>query len=143
MKKISHIALAFLVLTVVACDKKDDLASRTELLTNGSWTLTAVVSDDDGNGSYETDDYALFPACFKDNYYSFFANGSAEVNEGAMKCDPTDPQTESTNWQFTQNETHLMIDGDEWVLVELSASTLKWKEEYGGGISSLVTMTKR
>jgi hypothetical protein len=65
------------------------------------------------------------------------------MNEGPTKCDAADPQTETGNWQLTQNETHLKVDGDEWILQELTTTTLRWKEEYGGGRSARVTFTKR
>jgi len=142
MKKIIHITPLFFIL-LFACSKKDSVATKTELLTSGSWNLTAVMADNDGNGTYETDEFASFPACFKDNYFSFLAGGIAEINEGTTKCSPTDPQTETGSWQLTQNETHLKINSDEWILQELTATTLKWKEEYSAGRSSVVTFTKR
>lgn len=145
MKKLISISAIFLILLLAACSKKDKVAaaSKTDLLTSGSWKLTALVSDDDGNGSYETNVYAGFSSCFTDNYYTFKANGELELNEGPTKCDPIDPQTDVATWKLTQNETHLAINTDEWILQELTASTLTWKEEYSGGRSSLVTFTKR
>jgi hypothetical protein len=145
MTKFISISAIFLFLLFAACSKKDKVAvaSKTELLTSGSWKPSAVVLDDDGNGSYETDVYAGFSDCFKDNYWTFKTNGALELNEGPTKCDPIDPQIEAGTWRLTQNETHLAINSDEWILQELTASTLKWKEEYSGGRSSLVTFTKR
>ena len=72
MKKTFFLPALFLVLLVISCNKKDSTMSKTQLLTSGSWRLTAVVADEDGNGTYETDDFASFPDCFKDNYYTFF-----------------------------------------------------------------------
>ena len=145
MKKLISLPTLFLILLLAGCSKKDKVAvaSKTDLLTSGSWKPTAIVSDDDGNGSYETDVYAGFSDCFKDNYWTFKTNGALELNEGPTKCSPTDPQTEAGTWQLSQNETHLAINSDEWILQELTASTLTWKEEYSGGRSSLVTFTKR
>lgn len=143
MKKIISIAAIFFILLIAACNKKDTAASKTELLTSGSWKLTAVMADNDANGTYEADEYAGFSDCFKDNYYTFRANNELELNEGATKCDPADPQTETATWQLTQNETHLAFGPDEYKLEELTISTLKWKEDYSGGRSSLVTFTKR
>ena len=128
---------------LAACNKKDTAASKTQLLTSGTWKLTAVVADDDGNGTYETDNFAGFSLCFTDNIWSFGASSVATMDEGPTKCSPTDPQTETTTWQFTQNESYLKIWNDEWKLEELTTSTLKWKEEYSGGRSALVTFTKR
>jgi hypothetical protein len=139
------ISTTIFVLLTISCNKKDSNSSlsKRDLLTSGSWKLTAVVADDDANGSYETDRFASFSDCYKDNYYTFRSNGELELNEGPTKCDPIDPQTETYSWELTQNETHLIFGFDEYKLEELTASTLKWKEDYSGGRSSLVTFTKR
>jgi hypothetical protein len=146
MKKTIFLLTAlFFIFFTQACNKKDKLIvmSKTELLTTGTWKLTAVVADEDGNGSYETDRFATFSVCFTDNYYTFSSNGILELNEGPTKCSPTAPQTETSTWQLTQNETHLKNNNDDFILEELTKSTLKWKEEYAGGRSALVTFTKR
>jgi hypothetical protein len=137
---------AILILsTNLQCKKNDDekVVSKTELLTTGSWKLTAVMADEDANGTYETDEFASFSDCFKDNYLTFPPNGNLESNEGPTKCSPSDPQTETATWTLTQNETHLKVNGDELKLEELTISRLNLKESYSGGRSSLVTFTKR
>ena len=137
------ISTTIFTLLIISCSKKDSNLSKKDMLTSGSWKLTAVVSDDDANGSYEKDEFARFSDCYKDNYYTFQSNGVLELNEGPTKCSPADSQTETATWQLTQNETYLKINTDEWKLEELTISTLKWKESYSGGRSSLVTFTKR
>lgn len=143
MKKTISITALFFILLLAACNKKDTAASKTELLTSGTWKLTAVVADEDGNGTYETDRFATFLPCFTDLIFSFGASSVLTLDEGPTKCNPADPQTETATWQLTQNETYLKINGDEWKLEELTTSTLKWKEEYSGGRSAMVTFTKR
>src|ERR1700675_4114342 len=98
MKKLISIYTIFFFLLLAACSKKDKVASKTELLTSGSWKLTAVMADNDANGTYETDAYAGFSDCYKDNYYTFKANGELEPNEGPTKCSSTDPQTQTATW---------------------------------------------
>jgi len=142
MKSLLLLAAIFSMLTI-GCSKEDSNPSKQDLLTSGTWKLTAVEADEDANGSYETDRYAGFSDCFKDNYITFRSSGELELNEGPTKCDPGDPQTMTSSWQLTQNETHLVFANDEYKLEELSASTLKWKEEYAGGRSAFVTFTKR
>ena len=142
MKK--TILFSFLaILLCVACSKKDKAQSRTDIITNGSWSLSAVVSDNDANGSYETNDFAGFSLCYTDNFYTFRSNAQLELNEGPTKCAPGDPQTELATWSFTQNETHLMINADEYVLMELNSSKVIIKEELAGGRSSVITFSKR
>jgi hypothetical protein len=147
MKLLSSLTflLAIIIFTNVQCKKNDEekMLSKTQLLTSGSWKLTAVLADEDANGSYETDRFTTFSSCFKDNNWTFQDNGVLELNEGPTKCSPRDPQTETATWQLTQNETYLKINTDEWKLEDLTTSILKWKEEYSGGRSTLVTFTKR
>ena len=142
MKKTISLFAVALILFIPAC-KKDKAQSKTELLTSRSWKIIAAVSDDDGNGSYETDDFAFFPPCFKDNFLSFNTNGQVVQDEGLTKCDVADPQTETSTWSFSNNETNITIDADTYDLMELRSSTLKVKQSFSGGRSSVVTLTKR
>jgi hypothetical protein len=143
MKPLHSLITISLILFLFACNKKDKVVSKTELLTTGTWKLTGAESDDDGNGTYETDDFAFFPACYKDNFFTFKTNGQAEYDEGPTKCDVMDPQTETTTWTFTNNENSLVLDSDTYDLLELSNTTLRLKQNFSGGRSSRVTLTKR
>ncbi len=147
MKKMILFSIATCLFFCMACKKdKDKTLTKTEMITAGSYNLTAVRSDNDGDGIYEDDDYATFDACFKDNYYSFRTDGKVEMNEGATKCDPMDPQTELNDWHFASNETRLVIGTGSFVIdysIEvLDNTTLRIKEDWGGG-SSMLTFTKR
>ncbi len=146
MKKIIWPSLMILII-LIAC-KKDEtpsgtLSTKASQLTNGTWKITAVVSDDDGNGSYETDDFATFFPCYADNYFVFKTNSQLEMNEGATKCDPADPQTESGTWSLTDNEANIMINTDKYAVVELTNTTFRWREDGPGNTSSIITLTKR
>ena len=116
MKKLIFLfVVSFFIFFIQGCSKKDEalkdeVLSKTQLLTTGSWNLIALGSDRDANGTYETDDYAGYSACYKDNYSTFRSNGELEVNEGPTKCSPTDPQTVIKHWQLTNNETKLVVD---------------------------------
>ena len=145
MKKVFLFTAIWIGLFSIGCNKDDDdtAASKKDLLIAGSWKLTAVVSDDDGDGTYETNDFIHFLDCYTDNYYTFKTNGELEMNEGATKCDPADPQTDTANWQLTNNETTLVIEGDNYAIEELNTSTLKLKQTFSDNRSSLVTFSKR
>jgi hypothetical protein len=142
MKLKSILFLAGIVF-LISCNKKDKTPTRTELLTAGSWKITAIVSDNDANGTYETDDYAGAPSCVTDNYLVFRTNGTAEGNEGATKCDPADLQSESFGWNFANNEANLVIDGDTFIIMDLTNSVLKLKADQGGGATSMITFNQR
>jgi hypothetical protein len=142
MKKLTTAALLMIVL-VTACSKKDKTTSRSELLTSGTWKLTAAEEDADGNGTYETDNYVFFLDCFKDNYTSFSTNGQLEMNEGPTKCSPGDPQSETSTWQLTNNDATLVVGGDSYEILELNNSTLRLKLALSGGRSHRTTFSKR
>ncbi len=143
-KTIFVFAATFFLFFIPACKKeKEKTQSKTELLTTGSWKITAAVSDNDGNGSYETNDFASFPTCFVDNIFTFKTNGQLELDEGPTKCDILDPQVETVTWQFANNEANIVVDSDTYDLTELNTSTFKIKENLSGGRSSVVTFTKR
>lgn len=143
-KTIFLFTAAFFLFFTPACKKdKDKTQSKTELLTTGSWKVTASVTDNDGNGTYETNEFALFPACFVDNIFTFKTNGQLELDEGPTKCDVMDPQIETVAWQFTNNEMNITVDSDTYDITELNTTTFKIKENLSGGRSSVVTFTKR
>lgn len=142
MKKIK-LTILLLAVLFTACSKKDKSPSRNELLTTGTWKITASENDDDGNGTYETDNYAGFLDCFKDNFVTFKPGGQLEMDEGPTKCDPLDPQTETDSWNLTNNDNTLVVGGDSYQILELSNTTFRFKEDLGGGRSSQVVFTKR
>ena len=104
----------FLYLTIVCglmaanigCSKDDDSnpapKTNTELLTTGTWKF----SDIKVNG---TSVAGLFDPCQKDNILTFLAAGTGTADEGATKCDPNDPDSNSFNWNFETNETVLFV----------------------------------
>lgn len=55
-------------------------------------------------------DTNFYPACQQDNIERFETDGSLAFDEGATKCDPTDPQTEAGTWAFYDSETKLIFE---------------------------------
>ena len=47
------------------------------------------------------------------------------MNEGATKCDASDPQSEILDWSFVNEEKELIIDGDRVTILELTPSRLR------------------
>ena len=143
MKKI--ISLAFIIMIAIFSCKKEDTkpVTKSDFLTSGTWAVTDVVSDDDGDGTYETHDFPDFEACYRDNIYTFHSDGKWEMNEGASKCDPGDPQSDTALWQLINNEKDIILGVDTYSIVELSETTLRVKLMYDDIRSSQVTFTKR
>jgi hypothetical protein len=142
MKKI--VAFSILLIALNGCKKDDDKpVSKSDFLTSGTWALTAAITDDDGDGTFETNEFATFDPCFTDNIWTFNSNGSAVVDEGPTKCDPSDPQVQTGTWQLTNNETNLTIAGDMYSIEQLDANQLILILSYGSNSSSKVTFSKR
>lgn len=86
-----------------ACKKSSSSSkSKTELITQTTWKFSAATANGNDASNY-------IDACQKDNIYTFVSTGTGNVDEGATKCDPGDPQTIPFNWNFASNETVLHL----------------------------------
>jgi hypothetical protein len=127
--KISLFSLFALVLTVSAC-KKDE-KTKTQLLTSKAWNLKALtinpgIVTNPITGTVVTDALTFLEVCDRDDLISFKDNFTILSDAGALKCDPSDPQTEPGGaWSFNSTETVLTVDGENWSIVSLTASELK------------------
>lgn len=61
----------------------------------------------DGDTAYT---FSELEPCEKDDLTHFKKDGTAVDDDGATKCDPADPQTESYLWSFLTNETELQLN---------------------------------
>jgi len=137
MKKyISYAALAGLVM-FAACSKKNDPAPLTPeqlIVTPKGWVATAITV----NPAVQipdrppfTDFFALLDRCEKDDITFFTLDLKYKVDEGASKCDPSDPQIfDQGTWSFNPAKTIITLTstgGDPlaYTIAELSASTFK------------------
>ncbi len=136
MKKVNGLLVIATLFLFTACQKDKSESARMDLITTGTWKLIALTSqpgnDIDGDGIIDTDVFAFYDVCEKDNFYVFKRNGEYEVNEGASKCDASDPQVYTSHWQFSKNETEIILDGDTGKIEELTSSTLRISGEAQG-----------
>ena len=149
MKKLIQFAALLLVMAGIlpfqACKKDEDDTpkTKTELITTGTWKMTAYTinpaADLDLDGDTETNVFDYIDGCVKDDVTTFKTNGTAEGDEGASKCDALDPQTYSLTWSFASNETKINLDGNEFNLVELTATKLRISSSF---VDNAVTYTE-
>jgi hypothetical protein len=134
-KNILKASLASLLLTsMVACKKdndiKDNNMSKAALLSKAAWVQTAQEFKT-GAGNYTADpEFADAETCEKDNLTVFKANKTYEENEGASKCDASDPTiVETGTWDLVANETELRFVTDagsyEATIERLDGNTLQ------------------
>lgn len=137
MKKQTILAVAILgalVISTSSCKKDNENPSptpapapaptKTQIITSKNWKIVSM----DING---TDIMPMMPACEMDNYLSFKTNNDYIENEGATKCDPSDPQTENGRWQFIMNETAILMDNEDTAVIKkFTADTLKFENTF-------------
>jgi len=145
------LCIAVFTLLLVQC-KKDEAPPKTpsELMV-GTWQITAdsysPAYDYFGNGTKITDAFTLYVACQKDDITTFKTNSEGEFNEGATKCDPSDPQSTAFLWTLKENNTVLNISAlADFKIVQLDATTLKLSttfDENGVTYTETFTFTKK
>lgn len=137
-QQITLLSLAALGLCFTACGDDDSALTPNTSAPSTSQTNTQLISEKNFSISdYKTvvnnvteETFADIDACSKDDVTRFEKNGTVTDNEGATKCDPTDPQTTTYAWLFLDNESKLQLDfgmGDKEVfnIVTNNGTTLK------------------
>lgn len=101
MKNLLSVVVLF---TLFCCSEEEDVAPISAELLAGSSSKTWIITDFVSAGSADFKDQ---PTCVQDDRWIFFANGTMEQNEGATKCQPTDPQVyvEGTWVLFPESNT--------------------------------------
>lgn len=149
MKNIKLI-LAFLAIASVTLSgcKKDKDESNTDKLTGKNWKMTALTVDPPLNfgGSLVSNVYPQLPACIQDDLTIFNSSGSVTFDEGASKCNSSDPQSTQGTWTWNTDETILSVtdDGDttSYTIVSLSNDSMvaTWTDD-SSGIVETYTVT--
>jgi hypothetical protein len=150
MKNLRFITFAMLLMlmggmvAISSCNKDDDDSpSKTKTISGKKFFVKSMnvspgVTTPVG---IITDLYSFMPDCVKDDFMTFNENGTVVDDEGATKCEPTDPQTESGTWEFLTDETQLKMTYDGIAQVfdieTLTDSMLKLSytdtEDFGNG----------
>jgi hypothetical protein len=106
------IMLAF-VTVFTSCDKDDDETpiSKEDLLTNKKWRTTAFTVDPAYFGI--SDLYAQYEDCDKDDFMESKKGGQLVRDEGASRCDSSDPQTLTGTWIFNGDQTKITVNDPE------------------------------
>ena len=81
--------------------------SNSNLFIDKNFLVTSYLVDPAINGS--NDVWTIRPACVKDNITRFLSNGVVAFDEGATKCDFSDPPTASGTWSLSKIENRLTI----------------------------------
>lgn len=120
-------------LTIESC-KKDGKSANSIV---GKWTMTAYIHD--GIDVYGTQ---VLP-CVTDNIITFTSDQQIIADEGATKCNSSDPQTITGTYSFNSDNTQLTASfggsSDVDYVRTLNSTTLKLEQISNGDI---ITYTK-
>ncbi|MDX1910024.1 MAG: lipocalin family protein [Saprospiraceae bacterium] len=120
-------ALLVCVLAAVGC-KKEKL-TPTEMLTAGTcWQVILLEGYEPGAELWVS---VPVEDCLADNCFSFQADQSFKVDEGAAKCDANDPQSSVGAWSISEDGKKLALTDDTEVtigdVVELTKEKLVYE----------------
>jgi len=126
-KKLQKLLPALFLITLfsVNCskDKDPEPKSKTTFLTQKDW-LVSKFEEKLNNGPY-VDDFPNWSPCEKDDKYVFETGNTYEYNEGATKCNASDPQIIYTgSWALTDNETKILFGSSSFTIDQLDDNTL-------------------
>jgi hypothetical protein len=129
--------LVILISSLVSCTKNSTSTNntttiipktKTQLLTQKAWKITGLrIKIDNGNW---IDQSAQMQSCFTDNLYTYSTTTEYNKDEGATKCNTTDPQNQLLGyWVFQNDETRLSIDNTinigQYSIIILDENTLQ------------------
>lgn len=111
--------LIVLSVCFIGCQKKSDPApTKADHISSSAWKYESGGIDGDKNGTIDFSfSSANVPACYSDNTILFNKNQTGVTNEGATKCNASDPQTSPFTWSFADNQTNLTISGNVFPLL--------------------------
>lgn len=154
MKKILLPINIVAIIVIMSCSKPENnkpeehiLDSKSQLA-EGKWQIAASTYQKftNGVGGVIEDEYMVLSACQKDNYIVYKADESIIEDEGASKCSDTAKQQKLIgNWQLLDGDKTLRVisqniisgipvaDTTDWIINELSKTTLKLIHIHNGG----------
>lgn len=120
MKIFSSLLCLLTLWSIVNCTKKSDpepvQSTKTEHITSASWKVDDIGIDQNRDGVIEQSALAFFP-CLADNTITFKKDNTGTTDEGAIKCNTTDPQNTNINWNFADNETNIQVSNSTLTLI--------------------------
>ncbi len=123
------VSLSITSYSFFSCQKKEStgttpqLSAKTQLLTKSNW----ILADNEtkvGSGGIWGSNYQAIYACRKDDLLKFNTDNNGVADEGATKCNTTDPQSVPFSWTFAESETKLTFQNSTATIDVLSETSL-------------------
>ena len=105
--------------------------TKADHLAASAWKYESGGVDPDRNGTVDFPASGFLHACNLDNTATFKKDNTGVADEGAARCNTTDPQSGAFTWSFADGETSLNINTSLFALLNgkfkigtLNATTL-------------------
>ena len=142
--------IIFSFLNFSGCSKSSSggASASFTILSSAKWQLVSdtAVRNVPGGGTQTVDVFAGLAPCVTDNYLLFNSDGTFTTDEGATKCNSSDPQTKLTGiWLLSSSDvvlqmpdpvSGLVVTGN---IVQLDDNTLKFQFSSDIGVQAVNT----
>lgn len=129
------IVASIVLISVAGCGEKSTPAptpSKTELICKGKWEIASLPIEpaiDLGAGVLLKDYTQMMQDCEKDNSWTFSADNTYVLDEGLLKCKPTDPQTKPGVWSLSADGKTFTLDGEKATLILVDDNNLQFRRD--------------
>lgn len=122
MKIFLPLTCLLIVIGFGSCSKSSDpdpvpVPTKTDQISSGAWKYDTGGADIDRNGTIDFQGSAILPGCLLDNTASFKRDNTGIGDEGATKCNTTDPQSAPFNWNFADAEANLVVSNNIFTIL--------------------------
>ncbi|OGX85906.1 hypothetical protein BEN48_13910 [Hymenobacter glacialis] len=139
-KTLSLLLAAAAALGCTSCGSDTPAPPDAEVLLTKSWKRGMQ----DKNPSANPANVLFYPVqtCEQDDTFTFAADGTVLIDQGATKCSQNEPRTVSQSYSIDRTTKELRINGQKFKLLEETREQIKYSAELppvnGAGFSSLI-----
>ncbi len=107
ISKMFYLIIAGSVILFAACSKSSATAKvKADYIAASTWKYSESGIDADGNGTIDQPaPSTLVMPCLTDNTITFKSDKSGNIDEGATKCDASNPQVSPFTWTLNSSDT--------------------------------------
>jgi len=125
---------------LTGCDKNSSSGHDMDMLTHTPWKYEKAGFDSDEDGIFDALDPRI-AGCEKDDEIVFRADGTGTLQEGAVKCKISDPDSLPFIWSFQDHDSTIYFQDQYYKVQALTSSQFViYADQNLGGINSRYTI---
>jgi hypothetical protein len=128
---------------LAACSWTGNSGQQVKLLTHAPWKYEKAGFGSEDNGVFDALDPRI-AGCEKDNSVIFRMDGSGTLQEGAIKCKLSDPDSLPFMWSFQNNDSTIYFQDQYYKVQVLNDDRLViYADQNLGGVTTRYTIVFR